>query len=114
MNPFWLLAPGFLYPAAFWRDIKGRSPLPGICSESNTPRVNPQLPLQISPHLEGKGTLLSFPFFSLLREAGDVMASSRSGNAADAHPPPLPEGLRLPVKIQLGIGAAARCQIILA
>jgi hypothetical protein len=22
-NPFWLLASGFSYPAAFWRDIKG-------------------------------------------------------------------------------------------
>jgi len=52
-----------------------------------------------------------------------VMTSSRSGNAADARPPPRPEGLRLPgladyrsclVMIQLGIGAAAKCQIILA
>jgi len=57
------------------------------------------------------------------RDAGDVMTSSRSGNAADARPPPRPEGLRLPgladyrsclVMIQLGIGAAAKCQIILA
>ena len=57
------------------------------------------------------------------RDAGDVVTSSRSGNAADARPPPRPGGLRLPclanyhswlVMIQLGIGAAAKCQIILA
>ena len=57
------------------------------------------------------------------RDAGDVMTSSRSANAVDARPPPRPEGLRLPglanyrswlVMIQLGIGAAAKCQIILA
>jgi hypothetical protein len=28
-----------------------------ICSESNTPRFIPQLPTQISLHLEGKGTI---------------------------------------------------------
>ncbi len=28
-----------------------------ICSESNTPRFNPQLPPRISLHLEGKGTI---------------------------------------------------------
>ncbi len=39
-----------------------------ICSESNT-LFNPQLPPQISLHVEGKGDHLSFPFFSLLREA---------------------------------------------
>src|SRR5881396_718608 len=57
------------------------------------------------------------------RDAGDVVISSRSGNAADACPPPRPAGLRLPrpanhcglpVMIQLGMGAAAKCQIILA
>jgi len=57
------------------------------------------------------------------RDAGDVVISSRSGNAADARPPPRPAGLRLPrpanycglpVMIQLGMGAAAKCQIILA
>src|ERR1043166_1339392 len=57
------------------------------------------------------------------RDAGDVVTSSRSGNAADACPPPRPAGLRLPrpanycglpVMIQLGMGAAAKCQIILA
>jgi len=30
MDPFWLPAPGFPYPAAFWRDIKGCSPLVSI------------------------------------------------------------------------------------
>ena len=30
------------------------------------------------------------------RDAGDVVTSSRSGNAADARPPPRPAGLRLP------------------
>jgi hypothetical protein len=57
------------------------------------------------------------------RDAGDAMTSSRSGNAADVRPPPRPKGLQLPgsanqnswlVMIQLGIGAAAKCQIILA
>src|SRR5207253_2095430 len=57
------------------------------------------------------------------RDAGDVVISSKSGNAADACPPPRPAGLRLPrpanhcglpVMIQLGMGAAAKCQIILA
>src|SRR5206468_1668972 len=57
------------------------------------------------------------------RDAGDVLTSSRSGNAADAGPPPRPAGLRLPrpanycglpVMIQLGMGAAAKCHIILA
>src|SRR5206468_6306843 len=57
------------------------------------------------------------------RDAGDVVISSRSGNAADACPPPRPAGLRLPrpanycglpVMIQLGMGVAAKCQIILA
>src|SRR6266516_7370951 len=57
------------------------------------------------------------------RDAGDVVTSSRSGNAADACPPPRPAGLRLPPPanycglpsmIQLGMGAAAKCQIILA
>jgi len=57
------------------------------------------------------------------RDAGDVLTSSRSGNAADACPPPRPAGLRLPrpanycglpVMIQLGMGAAAKCHIILA
>src|SRR5436309_2535526 len=57
------------------------------------------------------------------RDAGDVVISSRSGNAADACPPPRPAGLRLPrpanhcglpVMIQLDMGAAAKCQIILA
>jgi len=28
------------------------------------------------------------------RDAGDVVASSKSGNAADARPPPRPSGLR--------------------
>src|SRR5439155_11483864 len=57
------------------------------------------------------------------RDAGDVVTSSRSGNAADARPPPRPAGLRalmpgklcsLQVMFQLGMGAAAKCQIILA
>src|SRR5439155_16315566 len=58
------------------------------------------------------------------RDAGDVLTSSRSGNAADTRlSPPRPAGLRLPrpanhcglpVMIQLGMGAAAKCQIILA
>src|SRR5213079_2705049 len=58
------------------------------------------------------------------RDAGDVVISSRSGNAADTRlSPPRPAGLRLPrpanycglpVMIQLGMGAAAKCQIILA
>src|SRR5207247_3297824 len=57
------------------------------------------------------------------RDAGDVVTFSRSGNAADACPPPRPAGLRLPcpanycsspVMIELGMGAAAKCQIILA
>ena len=30
MDPFRLLASGFSYPAAFWRDIKGRSPLVSV------------------------------------------------------------------------------------
>src|SRR5436190_15375147 len=57
------------------------------------------------------------------RDAGDVVISPRSGNAADACPPPRPAGLRLPcpathlvllLMILLGMGAAAKCQIILA
>ena len=57
------------------------------------------------------------------RHAGDVVTSARSGNAADARPPPRPAGLRIPdpadwrsprVMIQLGLGAAAKCQVILA
>src|SRR5881392_4430913 len=58
------------------------------------------------------------------RDAGDVVISSRSGNAADTRlSPPRPAGLRLPrpanycglpVMIQLGMGVAAKCQIILA
>ena len=58
------------------------------------------------------------------RDAGDVMTSSRSGNAADTRlSPPRPAGLRPPrpaifllllVMIQLGMEAAAKCQIILA
>ena len=57
------------------------------------------------------------------RGAGDVVTSSRSGNAADARPPPRPAGLRIPgppnyrswlIMIPLGLGPAAKCQIILA
>src|ERR1044071_1420588 len=58
------------------------------------------------------------------RDAGDVVISSRSGNAADTRlSPPRPGGLRLPrpanhcglpVMIQLGMEAAAKCEIILA
>src|SRR5437870_3840818 len=37
-----------------------------------------------------------FPYTTLFRsrDAGDVVTSSRSGNAADARPPPRPSGLR--------------------
>src|SRR5437870_11219535 len=37
-----------------------------------------------------------FPYTTLFRsrDAGDVVTSSRSGNATDARPPPRPSGLR--------------------
>ena len=57
------------------------------------------------------------------REAGDVVTSSRSGNAADARPPPRPEGLparELLISYPfpcLGLGLsdpAANCEVIFA
>src|SRR5438093_8838996 len=56
------------------------------------------------------------------RDAGDVVISSRSGNAADACPPPRPAGLRLPrpanhcglpVMIQLGMGPQQNAKLFL-